>query len=169
MRKCILFVVSCVIWWSLVWPYDIATKTIDLQGAVAGAFVSLFVALLFSDVVIKTPGKWYDIRRYFWCFYYAPIFFYYCIKANLDVAYRVLHPRMPINPGIVKVKTNLRSDSARTALANSITLTPGTLTVDITDDGYLYIHWIKVEAQDTERATELIVRKFENILKRIFE
>jgi len=169
MRKSILFIVSFVIWWLLVWPYDLATKAFDLQSVIAGAAVSLLVALLFSEVIIKSPAKWLSLRRYLWTIYYLPMFFYYCIKANLDVAYRVLHPAMPIKPGIVKVKTTLSSDSARCALANSITLTPGTLTVDITDDGYLYIHWINVQARDVEEASELIVRKFETILKRIFE
>jgi len=171
MRKSALFIISFVIWWLLVWPYDFAVKALDLQSVIAGAAVSLLVALLFSEVIIKSPAKWLSPRRYLWTIYYLPMFFYYCIKANVDVAYRVLHPAMPIKPGIVKVKTTLSSDSARCALANSITLTPGTLTVDITDDGYLYIHWINVQAPvgDIEEASELIVRKFETILKRIFE
>jgi multicomponent Na+:H+ antiporter subunit E len=76
---------------------------------------------------------------------------------------------MPIHPGIVKIKTSLKSDSAITALANSITLTPGTLTVDVTDDGYLYVHWINVKATDTDEASKLIAQKFEYFIERIFE
>ena len=76
---------------------------------------------------------------------------------------------MPIKPGIVKIKTNLKTESGITALANSITLTPGTLTVDLTDDGYLYIHWIYVKAEDVEGATQHIARKFEWFLEKIFE
>ena len=76
---------------------------------------------------------------------------------------------MPINPGIVKVKTRLKTESGIAALANSITLTPGTLTVDVTDDGFLYVHWINVKAEDIEGATELIARKFEFFLEKIFE
>ena len=98
------------------------------------------------------------------------------MKANLDVVYRALHPKMPIKPGIVKIKTNLKTESGITALANSITLTPGTLTVDLMDDGdpasrqtYLYVHWINVKTDDVEQATKLIARRFEWFLKRIFE
>jgi multicomponent Na+:H+ antiporter subunit E len=76
---------------------------------------------------------------------------------------------MPIHPGIVKIKTSLKTDSGITALANSITLTPGTLTVDLTDDGYLYIHWINVKSDEVEAATQLIAEKFEWYLKKIFE
>jgi multicomponent Na+:H+ antiporter subunit E len=93
-----------------------------------------------------------------------------CIKANIDVAYRVVHPDLPIKPGIVKIKTNLKSDVALTFLANSITLTPGTMCVDIDKEkGILYIHWIYVRDDRLEEATSLIAGKFEKILKRIFE
>jgi multicomponent Na+:H+ antiporter subunit E len=76
---------------------------------------------------------------------------------------------MPINPGIVKIKTRLKTDAGITALANSITLTPGTLTVDLTDDGFLYVHWINVKSTDTEEATRLIAERFEYFLEKIFE
>jgi multicomponent Na+:H+ antiporter subunit E len=89
--------------------------------------------------------------------------------ANLDVAYRVLHPYRPIEPGIVKVKTTLKSEVARVALANSITLTPGTMSVALTDDGHIYVHWIKVGSKDLEEATRRIVGRFEPILKEVFE
>lgn len=101
--------------------------------------------------------------------YYIPLFTYYCLLANFDVAYRVLHPALPIEPGIVKVKTTLTNTTAKVALANSITLTPSTLSVEMTDDGYLYVHWIKVRTTDVEEATEMIIRKFEKVLKEIFE
>ena len=106
--------------------------------------------------------------RVIWFLWYIPIFLWECFKANIDVAYRVLHPRMPIKPGIVKVKTSLKTDMAKTALANSITMTPGTLSVDIKDE-FLYIHWIYVRDEDLEKATRIIVDRFEKHIKRIFE
>ena len=92
------------------------------------------------------------------------------IKANFDVAWRVLHPDMPTNPGIVKIKTNLKSDLALTALSNSITLTPGTLTLDIDKkQGELMIHWMTMSTSDRDEAEDLIKREFEEKLKEIFE
>jgi multicomponent Na+:H+ antiporter subunit E len=86
------------------------------------------------------------------------------------VAYRVSHPDLPINPGIVKVKTTLKSDTGLTFLANSITLTPGTMSVDIDqENGFMYIHWIDVKDKDIQKATEIIVKIFEDVLRRIFE
>jgi multicomponent Na+:H+ antiporter subunit E len=79
----------------------------------------------------------------------------------------VITPSLPINPGIVEVKTKLKSNMGRMILANSITLTPGTLTIDIKDDT-LYIHWIDVKTEDVNEATEQIVRKFEKYLEKIY-
>ncbi|MDD5675372.1 MAG: Na+/H+ antiporter subunit E, partial [Chitinivibrionales bacterium] len=80
-----------------------------------------------------------------------------------------LHPAMPIKPGVVKVKTTLTTATGIAVLANSITLTPGTHTIDVTPDGYLYVHWINVKTHDRDLATALIVGRFEWIIKRIFE
>jgi multicomponent Na+:H+ antiporter subunit E len=123
-----------------------------------------------GDMFVKRPHVFKHINRYLWFLYYIPLFIWECIKANIDVAYRVAHPDLPINPGIVKVKATLKSDTALTFLANSITLTPGTMSVDIDEEnGFLYIHWIDVKDKDIQRTTEIIVKKFEDILRRIFE
>ena len=98
---------------------------------------------------------------------YLGVFFVELVKSNLDVARRVVSPSLPINPGIVEVKTLLKSKMGRMILANSITLTPGTLTIDILEDT-LYIHWIDVKTEDTQEATEYIVRKFEKYLEKIY-
>jgi len=143
----------------------------DWQHLIVGVFVAALVALMTGDLFIQRPYMLKHPLRYWYFFvHYLPVFLWECIKANLDVAYRVIHPALPINPGIVRVKTNLKSDTALTFLANSITLTPGTLSVDIDrDNGLLYIHWIDVKAKDTEAATRIIVERFEKILKKVFE
>jgi multicomponent Na+:H+ antiporter subunit E len=86
------------------------------------------------------------------------------LLANLDVASRVLSPRLNINPGIVKISTRLKNPVGRLILANSITLTPGTLSVDVIGD-QLYIHWIDVEERDVEAATRKIAASFERYLE----
>lgn len=134
---------------------------------VAGLLLSAFVGYVTSGIFF-VEKKVLDPRRWAWFVLYVPYFAYYCVKANLDVAYRVLHPDMPIRPGIVKVKTELESDMGKTVLANSITLTPGTLTVDIVGEN-IYVHWINVTTTDVEEETEAIVKRFEGLLKRIFE
>jgi multicomponent Na+:H+ antiporter subunit E len=145
------------------------TWSVDVQVVVAGLIVSLVVSILFYEILPKEYGVFVSPVRVFWFSVYVPVFFYYVIKANFDVVYRALHPKMPINPGIVKIKTNLKTEAGITALANSITLTPGTLTVDLTDDGFLYIHWINVKSDDIEEATKFIAQRFEWFLTKIFE
>ena len=167
MRRLIYFVLAFLVWVLAAWPF--VDGRIDVQVVVAGLIASFLVALLFHDILPKEHHVFISPVRISWFLAYIPVFFYYVIRANLDVVYRALHPAMPIKPGIVKIKTNLKTDSAITALANSITLTPGTLTVDLTDDGYLYVHWINVKSDDVEQATQLIAQRFEWFLKRIFE
>jgi multicomponent Na+:H+ antiporter subunit E len=143
----------------------------DWQHLVVGGFVSAFVTFMIGDLFITRPHVLKHPLRYWYFFaYYLPLFLWECLKANLDVAYRVLHPRLPINPGIVKVRSKLTTDTALTFLANSITLTPGTMSVDIDkDNGILYIHWIDVKTKDVESATRIIVEHFEKILTKIFD
>ncbi|MEE8596487.1 MAG: Na+/H+ antiporter subunit E, partial [bacterium] len=74
----------------------------------------------------------------------------------------------PIKPGIVKIRTTLKTNIAKVFLANSITLTPGTMTCEI-DDDYLYIHWIWVQSSEIEEASKIIAKDFEKFLRRIFE
>ena len=109
------------------------------------------------------PSSW------FWGFVYLFVFSYYVIKGGLDVAYRVLHPRVLIRPGIVRVKSVLKTETGLTALANSITLTPGTLTMEVTDDGVFYIHWLYVTTTEDEEAARQVLRRFEWYLQRILE
>lgn len=161
MKSAVLFIVSFICWLILTW-------TLYLPSVLIGAGISIFIAFWFGDIFVKHPENFFQIRRFLYLLLYIPIFIFYCILANLDVAYRVLHPKIPIEPGIVKVKTSLSTLTGRVALANSITLTPGTLTVDLTDDGYLYVHWINVKAIDVEEATRRIVKRFEPILKEVF-
>ena len=161
--RIILFILSFFVWTLLSWPPD-------WQHLVVGLFVAALVAVLTGDMFVKRPHHFKHIKRYLWFMYYMPIFLWEVFKANIDVAFRVSHPDIPIHPGIVKVKTSLRSETGLTFLANSITLTPGTLSVDIDrDKGYLYVHWIEVKDKDTDKATAIIVERFEKILRRIFE
>lgn len=139
----------------------------DMQEIWVGLAVSALVALF----TLRLEPVLGDLRLTPKAFVYAVIYLFVFIKelivSNLDVARRVINPKLPIKPGIVKVKTKLNSNIAKTILANSITLTPGTLTVDIKGE-YLYIHWIEIQHEDLEGATQDIVTKFEKYLEVIF-
>ncbi len=154
----------CLLLWLLL------SFSLDWQHILIGLLVSFLAAATIGDMFTEKARKWLDLHRYGWFLYYLVVFGWECIKSNIDVACRVLNPWLPINPGIVKVKTILKSETGLTFLANFITLTPGTFTVDIDrEKGFIYIHWIDVKTQNTEEASEIIVRKFERILKEVFE
>jgi multicomponent Na+:H+ antiporter subunit E len=151
----------------LFWLLLTAPQSFQAGFLVVGVLLTLLVVVLTSG---KYPHREWLLNpvRWFWLLVYIPWFLYLCVKANLDVAYRVVHPDMPIRPGIVKVHTNLKTNLAKTFLANSITLTPGTMVVDIVGND-LYVHWICVPTDDPEEQTKQIVQPFEPLLKRIFE
>lgn len=161
MRYLTFFILSLVFWLLL-------TFRISVQNVIVGSIASLICTLIFARYFFENTGKLINPRRWFWFLVYLAVFIWSCIKANFDVAYRVLHPRMPIKPGIVKVRTTLKSDFARMLLANSITMTPGTLTVDIIGDDY-YIHWIYIRSRDPETYTRMITGVFEKYIKNFAE
>ncbi|MFW6148383.1 MAG: Na+/H+ antiporter subunit E [Atribacterota bacterium] len=130
--------------------------------------VSLIVAIISTKVLFqkKSYRLFNPLRWVIFLFYLIGPFFIAMAKANIDVAYRVITGK--INPGIVKISPDLKSDAAITLLANSITLTPGTLSVDIDEkNNDLYIHWINVT--NLKPAIEDICGSFPTWARRIAE
>ena len=161
MRYVIYFIIGFCLWFLL-------TLSVNVDHLVVGVIVVLLGTILFGGYFTSKPMKFLQLHRLFWVIIYIPVFIWYMFKANIDVAYRVLHPERPIKPGIVKIKTTLTTDIAKVFLANSITLTPGTMTCDI-DGEFLYIHWIWVQSTEIEEASKIIAKGFEKFLRRIFD
>ena len=134
----------------------------------AGVIIAIIVAAMASKVLFQkksyrflNPMKWILFLSYF----FGP-FLVALAHANIDVAYRVITGK--INPGIVKISPGLKGDGAITMLANSITLTPGTLSVDIDEEtNDLYIHWINVT--NLKPSIEDICGTFPTWVRRITE
>jgi len=156
-----LFIFLFLVWLCL-------TSSLNIQELSAGIIISFILALVLNKSYLSLGFPPLSIRRIISFVVYIAVLFKEIAKANLDVAYRVLHPKMPIKPGIVIIKTKLKQDLAKMILANSITLTPGTFTLDILGDNLL-IHWINVRTENIEEATKIIGEKFEKYLKAIFE
>lgn len=155
-----LFSILLIIWL-------IFTSSFHWQEFSIGIFVSLVLSLILNKTYLGLGLPPLSIKRIAFSIVYIIVLFKEIFKANLDVAYRVVHPEMPINPGIVVIKTNLKQNIAKMILANSITLTPGTFTLDIFGDKLL-IHCINVRTQDIDGATKIIGEKFEKYLRVIF-
>ncbi len=168
-RRGVLFVYGFVFWLLVVWPVAPSDGRPMWGGIAGGLIVAGVVALVSREIVTQRFSRLLEPARYFWAAVYLFVFAYYVVKANIDVAYRVLHPAMPIRPGIVRATSTLRTASARTALANCITLTPGTLTIDIAEGGIFYVHWINVLTSEDHEAANQILRRFEWFIGKILE
>lgn len=140
------------------------THPFSTEELIAGAVAALVISLIPTGAL----GVMQDIRvtprALAAAIGFLASFVVALVRSNLDVAFRVLQPSLPISPGIVRIRTSLQTPLARTLLANAITLTPGTITVESRADVF-YIHWISVAEGDTEEATRRIVGKFERHLE----
>ena len=155
------FIVLMIAWVLLNWTLDPVNLAIGVGISLFLSFVFCSKCELFTDINLTPKAFAYTIMYLF-------VFIIELIKANIDVTRRVLSPSLPINPGIVKVKTKLKSKMARLILADSITLTPGTFTLQVEEDTF-YIHWINVEHDNVEQATQDLVSKFEKYLEVLYD
>ena len=138
--------------------------SLAVDALIIGATISIIIAILYpAGISFFTEFRLTPRAILIGLLYYG-FFLKELVKSNIKMASIVLSPSLPIQPGIVKVRTRLKSRMGRLMLANSITLTPGTLTVELKGE-WIYVHCVNVEATDIEAATENIVRGFESYLE----
>ena len=115
-------------------------------GALAAGLVTLLSNDLFYAVLRygeRTEPQIRSVLLQLWRFLlYLPWLLSRIIMANVQVAYLVLHPKLPIDPGLLVFRTQMRKGMAQVTLANSITLTPGTITTSLENGRYI-IHTLK--------------------------
>ena len=142
-------------WILLSGRFDLFHLTLGVLSCLLISYMSY--DLLFANVRIG------DIRLMVKRFFTAgPWFLSQIFTANLHVAYLALSPKMPIDPAIIRFNTKLESDISWVALANSITLTPGTITIDIRD-GEFFVHAI-----DKKVALDLDTGEMEDKIAHVF-
>jgi multicomponent Na+:H+ antiporter subunit E len=155
------------LWITLLLIWVIANGTLAFDVLITGIVISAAIALAFASFArVYSVIRW-SPKVILYYLMYLTVFLIELTRANLNVMRLVFSPHIDIEPGIVEIKTSLKSPIGRLALANSITLTPGTLVVDIKDDS-LFIHWINVSATDPVAATEEISARFEKYLKVVY-
>ncbi|MGC9444521.1 MAG: Na+/H+ antiporter subunit E [Candidatus Methanospirareceae archaeon] len=144
----VTFVVMFVFWILL-------SGIFDLLHVGAGIISCAIIAFVSHDLFVREGGL--EFRKFMRLLLYIPWELYQILLANFDVAYRVLHPSSfkrgrpdgsmfgagPIDPAIIEFETTLRSDFALVTMANSITLTPGTITILVDPPiGKFWVHAI---------------------------
>ena len=163
----VTFLVCYAFWVLLTW-------SLTAQELIAGAVVCLAVALFSARFFVHEKAGW--LLNPAKCFpmlgYWLFVFPVELVKANLDMAGRCFGGCKRIKPGIVKIPTDMKSDYGIAAVANSITLTPGTITMEVAEQegqNYLYVHWIDVAETDPEKAGEAIKGRLERGVRRIWQ
>lgn len=155
-----LFISLFAIWLML-------NSTLAWHVVVLGLVLAAAGAVALKDIATAYAGIRLSSKSIVYYFAYLGLFLKELVMANLNVARLVLKPDPNLQPAIIQVKTELKTAVGRLALANSITLTPGTLVVEIKDDS-LFIHCIDVsEANPTDDVRESVAR-FEKYLKVVY-
>lgn len=155
------------LWLTLLLIWLVANNSLAVEIVLVGAAIAAVLAVLFTPYARVYADIRWSPRVLLYAVAFLGVFLWELVKANLNVARLVFSPRIRIRPGIVEIRTRLKSPMGRLVLANAITLTPGTLVVDIKDDA-LFIHWIIVSAPDPVAATREIAGRFEKYLEVIY-
>ncbi|MBN1251848.1 MAG: Na+/H+ antiporter subunit E [Bacteroidales bacterium] len=154
--------------WLIVFVLWLAfTTSIEIYEVLTGLFISFIISLFTFKSFTSRGLKGLSPIKLIYVIKYIFVFLIALVKANFHVAKIVLSPSLPINPGIVEFESKLDSDFAKMILANSITLTPGTLSVDVIGNRF-YIHWLEVKDSDSEVAFNEIAKQFEDVLLKIY-
>ena len=136
----------------------------DVFHLIMGILASLLVAHFSNDLLFTDKTKKGRLPEAFRFIVYIPWLLYQIFLANLNVAYLALHPKMMdlIDPQIIWFKSGLKKDISLVTLGNSITLTPGTITVRIVGDEY-YVHTLNPKFIDL--ITSNMERRVANLFK----
>jgi multicomponent Na+:H+ antiporter subunit E len=133
-----------------------ATGDFTFNNLAAG-FIIGFLVLLVTRRIVGTPRYVSRVRQAFGLLFF---FLWELLVANLRVAYDVLTPRHRMRPGVIAIPLDAKTDAEITILSNLITLTPGTLSLDVSADrSVLYIHAMYLD--DIEAARYKIKNGFE--------
>ncbi len=114
-----------------------------------GVICAIIVAFVYHDSFILIKDMRLAIRSFVRFIEYLPWLIWQIVLANWDVVKRVLDPKMPIDPLIISFQSTLKNELSISTLANSITLTPGTITIDADADGLFIVHSIAKEPADS--------------------
>jgi multicomponent Na+:H+ antiporter subunit E len=137
--------------------------TFLVLGAISAAAVTIMTQDLVADGLRGTLVAAGHPLRGAWRFgVYMVWLLWRIIVGNVQVAIVICNPRVPVDPRVLRFRTRIQSRFARVMLANSITLTPGTFTVDLTEDTYV-VHCLVPRA-----AGDILSGEMQNMVARIF-
>lgn len=153
------FVVNLII--AGVWMF--LQQTLAWQNFVVGFIVGMLV-MNFAVRRLDTPFYMHRVLAFIKL---AVVFFIEVVRSGVRVSYLILHPKLPISPGLVAVPLDVTSDEAITIFAGMITMAPGSFSGELSDDRkYLYVH--ALEAGDPHKAATFFKNVFERHIMEVF-
>jgi multicomponent Na+:H+ antiporter subunit E len=150
--------------------YIIFSGSFSIYDLITGMAIAVVAGVLFSEILVTNAPKSVNLVRLGYLIKYAFYYFFVAeVLAHWDVIKRILNPKMPINPGIVRVPYEVSGDYAVASVAGSIINTPGTVVIDLNEEKKLYyVHWIDVATQEPAKCRSAICESFEKYLSKIF-
>lgn len=150
--------------------YLIFSGRITIYSLVSGTIVSLITSIVIADIIIKNAQKIFNIKRLIYLIKY--LLHYFLIietKSHLKLIYLIVFPSK-INPSIIRIPFNVKTEYSMVAIANSITNTPGTVVIDVDDNAKtFFVHWISTKVSEPEKARNEISAIFENYFQKVFD
>lgn len=158
------FITSTVLY--LTWL--IFTASVEPFSLIAGAVGSIFVGSLTYDEFIASHEASLNsfMPKPLMLILYLFLLLYSLYASSFTLLGAVFHKR--INPRIIHFRTRIKSDLGRMVLSNSITFTPGTITIDLNDD-HLIVHWLFCNTSNSRAAGEQVKGRLEGLLRRVWQ
>jgi len=160
-RYIVLFFLALLFWMLLTW-------SVSIDSLIAGTVVAVLTSVFFGKYFYTSIYKLIQFRRFVMVIPFLAYFIWQCIMANIDIAWRIIRPKISIRPAIIKVPLLVQTDLGRAILSCALSMTPGTIVIDIKDD-IMYVHWIYVDDKDPDSYTTKRIRQFEKYLITIFD
>ena len=144
-----------IMFFLLLFFWSIIDGKLTVESIVLGTAASIIIIYLNRDIMFTIDDGGPVTLRYLW--HYSTliaVLVVEIVKSNINVAKIVLNPKMPIEPSFVRVPVRFKKDFNKVLYGNVVTLTPGTLTVDIDEDEYI-IHALTKDAAEGLHGSEL--------------
>lgn len=160
MKRYLIHGVMLTFFWTLI------VGSVSIESLIQGFVLGMPISYVFRDLF---PGEFNvsSFKKTPYLLAYIGVFLRALVVSNLQVAYRILRPSKSVNPQIIEYSTKLDNPTGVAVLADSITLTPGTLVLDYNkNEGKLTVHCLTCESAEENRGD---IKSWENILLKVFE
>lgn len=143
------------------------TGSVEAHALILGGVFSLLVAILtYDSFIVETEAAWRShLPRPHWAIVYVFVLLWEIYRSSFTLSWMLITGRY--KPRVVHFRTRLRTDIARAAVATAITVTPGTVTLEM-DEDHLIVHWIHATTSHSRRAGELVKGRLESFLRRVW-